>query len=45
MAETFVVNCLGCGETKELITTHAGTVGIHCSCGASVDIKARDVDE
>lgn len=47
MTETFDVECPGCGETKEPITTHVGTVGIHCSCGvsASVDIEVREIDD
>jgi hypothetical protein len=46
MTESFSVDCPGCGTTKGPITTHAGTVGIHCSCGvtASVDIEAQEID-
>jgi hypothetical protein len=47
MTESFSVECPGCGETKGPITTHAGTVGIHCSCGvtSSVDIGAREIGD
>ncbi|PHQ44260.1 hypothetical protein DJ68_19445, partial [Halorubrum sp. C3] len=47
MGETFRVNCPGCGKEKGPITTHPGTVGIHCSCGitATVDIGAQEIDE
>ena len=45
MTETFEVECPGCGTTKGPISVHAGTVGIHCSCGvtASVDIEAQAI--
>ncbi|MFC7323280.1 hypothetical protein ACFQMF_01670 [Halorubrum rutilum] len=47
MADTFSVDCPGCGTTKGPMTDHAGTIGVHCSCGVSfsVDIEARDIDE
>ncbi|MDB2283675.1 hypothetical protein PM038_00095 [Halorubrum ezzemoulense] len=47
MTETFDIECPGCGKTKGPITTHPGTVGIHCSCGvsATVDIENQTVDE
>ncbi|WP_176451138.1 hypothetical protein [Halorubrum sp. Ea1] len=47
MAEAFAVECPGGGETKGHMSDHAGTIGVHCSCGVSfsVDIEARDVDE
>ncbi|MDB2226053.1 hypothetical protein PM023_15485 [Halorubrum ezzemoulense] len=47
MAETFSVDCPGCGKEKGPITTHPGTVGIHCSCGvtSSVDVDGKGVDE
>jgi hypothetical protein len=47
MGDIFRVNCPGCGEEKGSITTHPGTVGIHCSCGitATVDIGAQEIDE
>jgi len=46
MVETFSVDCPGCGETKGPITTHPGTVGIHCSCGVTftVDVDAQAID-
>ena len=47
MGGIFRVNCPGGGEEKGPITTHPGTVGIHCSCGitATVDIGAQEIDE
>lgn len=47
MTETFNVDCPSWGETKGPITTHAGTVGIHCSCGvsASVDIEGQAIGD
>ncbi|GAA0524343.1 hypothetical protein GCM10008992_25980 [Halorubrum aquaticum] len=47
MGDIFRVNCPGCGQEKGPITTHPGTVGIHCSCGvtATVDIGAQEIDE
>ena len=47
MGDTFAVDCPGCGMTKGPISVHAGTVGIHCSCGvtAIVDIEAKAIDE
>ncbi|WP_017344592.1 hypothetical protein [Halorubrum sp. T3] len=47
MAETFYVECPGCGETKGADHHNPGTVGIHCSCGvsASVDIEAQAIGD
>ena len=46
MGGVFRVNCPNCGEEKSPITTHLGTVGIHCLCGvtATVDIGAQEID-
>jgi len=47
MGDIFRINCLGCGEENGPITTHPGTVGIHCSCGitTTVDISTQKIDE
>ncbi|WP_179235242.1 hypothetical protein [Halorubrum ezzemoulense] len=47
MTEIFYVECPGCAESKGPITTHAGTLGIHCSCGVSarVDIEAQEISD
>lgn len=47
MGDIFRVNCPGCGQEKGPITTHPGSVGIHCSCGitATADISAQEIDE
>ena len=47
MTESVNVECPGGGETKGPITTNAGTVGIHCSCGvtSSFDIEAQAIDD
>jgi len=47
MGGVFRVNCPEGGEVKDPITTHPGTVGIHCSCGisATVDIGTQDAEE
>lgn len=47
MAETFAIDCQGCGETKSLITTHHGTIGIHRSRGvtSTVDIEVQEIGD
>jgi uncharacterized Zn finger protein len=47
MTETLYVECPGCGEKKRPITTHHGTVGIHCSCGvaSTADIEEQKIGE
>ena len=47
MTETFYVECPGCGKTKGPITTHPGTVGIHCSCGvtSTVNVDTMKISE
>jgi hypothetical protein len=47
MGDIFRVNCPGCGEEKGSITTHPGTVGIHCSYGvtSTVDVEAKGIGE
>ncbi len=47
MAETYALDCPGCGTTKGPISEDASQVGIHCSCGvtASVDVDSQEIGD
>ncbi|MFC7325984.1 hypothetical protein ACFQMF_15570 [Halorubrum rutilum] len=45
MAETFAVDCPGCGTTKRPMTDHDGTIGVHYSWGVTFSVDIEAVDE